>query len=75
MSTSGWESTRRPLTSLAGGVSSTVRDLAQWVRLELRNGVFNRESLIAPEALAATHVPLMTRGKNLWCALFLILRP
>lgn len=48
----------------AGGVSSTVTDLVQWVRLELRNGTFNREPLIAPEALAATHVPLMRRGKN-----------
>ena len=48
----------------AGGVSSTVRDLAQWLRLELRNGVFDGKPLIAPEALAATHVPLMTRGKN-----------
>jgi CubicO group peptidase (beta-lactamase class C family) len=48
----------------AGGVSSTVRDLAQWLRLELRNGIFNRAPLIAPAALAATHEPLMTRGKN-----------
>jgi len=48
----------------AGGVSSTVRDLAQWVRLELRSGTHDGRPLIAPEALAQTHVPLMTRGKN-----------
>lgn len=48
----------------AGGVSSTVTDLVKWVRLELRNGTFDGKPLIAPEALAATHVPLMTRGKN-----------
>jgi CubicO group peptidase (beta-lactamase class C family) len=48
----------------AGGVSSTVRDLSQWVRLELRNGVYDGKPLIAADALAQAHVPLMTRGKN-----------
>ncbi len=48
----------------AGGVSSTVRDLSQWLRLELRNGVYDGKPLIAADALAQTHVPLMTRGNN-----------
>ncbi|KUM24960.1 serine hydrolase [Mesorhizobium loti] len=48
----------------AGGVSSTARDLAQWVRLVLGNGVYDGRHLIAADALDQTHVPLMTRGKN-----------
>lgn len=49
----------------AGGVSSTARDLAQWVRLLLGNGAYAGKTLIAAEALNQTHVPLMTRGRNL----------
>jgi CubicO group peptidase (beta-lactamase class C family) len=48
----------------AGGVSSTVRDLAQWLRLELGNGMYGGKRLIAADALDQTHVPLMTRGNN-----------
>lgn len=48
----------------AGGVSSTARDLSQWVRLVLGNGVYDGKPLIAADALAETHVPLMTRGRN-----------
>ncbi len=48
----------------AGGVSSTARDLAQWLRLLLGNGVYAGKTLIAADALDQTHVPLMTRGKN-----------
>lgn len=48
----------------AGGVSSTVRDLAQWLRLELGNGVYDGKRLIAGSALDQTHVPLMTLGNN-----------
>lgn len=48
----------------AGGVSSTVRDLAEWMRLELGNGVWNGEPIIAPSALAATHAPLFWRGPD-----------
>ncbi len=48
----------------AGGVSSTVRDLAQWVRLVLSNGVYAGKTLIAADAMNQMHVPLMTRGRN-----------
>lgn len=48
----------------AGGVSSTARDLSEWMRLELGNGVYAGNTLISEEAIAQTHVPLMTRGKN-----------
>ena len=48
----------------AGGVSSTARDLSQWVRLVLGDGVYAGKTLIAADALDQTHVPLMARGSN-----------
>jgi CubicO group peptidase (beta-lactamase class C family) len=48
----------------AGGVSSTARDLAQWMRLILGDGVYAGNTLIAADALDQTHVPLMARGRN-----------
>jgi CubicO group peptidase (beta-lactamase class C family) len=50
--------------SPAGGISSTARDLAQWMRLELAHGWRDGESLIAEEAIGRTHVPLMERGHH-----------
>jgi CubicO group peptidase (beta-lactamase class C family) len=50
--------------SPAGGVSSTARDLAEWMRLELGLGKFQGKQLIAADALAETHKPLMSIGKN-----------
>jgi CubicO group peptidase (beta-lactamase class C family) len=41
----------------AGGVSSTVRDMVQWLRLQLGNGKYNGQQLIAEEALDETHRP------------------
>lgn len=43
--------------SPAGGVSSTARDLAQWVRLQLGQGAFNGSQLIPAEAVAPAHRP------------------
>lgn len=48
----------------AGGATSSVRDLAQWMRLELAQGNFAGEPHISADALAATHEPLMSRGVN-----------
>ena len=48
----------------AGGVSSTARDLAQWLRLELGNGKFNGEQVIKSDAIAVTHDPLTFRNTN-----------
>ncbi|PZV39594.1 serine hydrolase [Mesorhizobium kowhaii] len=48
----------------AGGVSSTARDLSQWVLLILGDGVYAGKTLIAADALGQTHVPLIARGKN-----------
>ena len=39
----------------AGGVSSSARDLAQWVRLQLDGGKWNGKQLIDATALAETH--------------------
>jgi CubicO group peptidase (beta-lactamase class C family) len=50
--------------SPAAGVSSTARDLTQWLKLEINNGRFDGRQLIAEDALAATHRPLIDRGLN-----------
>lgn len=48
----------------AGGVSSSARDLAQWMRLELGAGAIGGRRLVDEEALEQTKVPLMARGNN-----------
>ncbi len=50
--------------SPAGGASSTARDLAKWVHLQLGNGKFDGKQLIKEDALEPTHAPLVDRGKN-----------
>jgi CubicO group peptidase (beta-lactamase class C family) len=50
--------------SPAGGVSSTARDLAQWMRLELAKGRYAGEELIDEDAIAQTHAPHMDRGNH-----------
>jgi CubicO group peptidase (beta-lactamase class C family) len=47
--------------SPAGGVSSTVRDLAQWLRLQLGNGMLDGVKVIDADALAETHRPQIFR--------------
>ena len=48
----------------AGGVSSSVRDLAEWMRLELGHGSYAGRPLIDRAAIEATHVPLVSRGAS-----------
>ncbi len=43
--------------SPAGGVSSTARELAQWVRLQLGQGRFEGNQLIPAAVLAPMHLP------------------
>jgi CubicO group peptidase (beta-lactamase class C family) len=50
--------------SPAGGVSSSARDLAQWLRLQLGNGNFEGEQVISEAALAETHLPHIISGAN-----------
>lgn len=43
--------------SPAGGASSSARDMAQWLRLQLGGGTFEGKQLIASKALNETHRP------------------
>jgi CubicO group peptidase (beta-lactamase class C family) len=43
--------------SPAGGVSSSVRDLTRWMRLQLGNGVFEGRRIVGAAPLAETHRP------------------
>ena len=45
----------------AGGVSSSARDLAQWVRLQLAGGAYNGEQIVQEAALEETHKPAVCR--------------
>jgi len=48
--------------SPAGGVSSTARDLGQWLRIQLGGGKLGSKEIVAPVALAQTHQPAIARG-------------
>lgn len=50
--------------SPAGGVSSSVRDLAQWMRLELADGVFDGKRMIADAAFDRSRRMQMPLGNN-----------
>jgi CubicO group peptidase (beta-lactamase class C family) len=43
--------------SPAGGVSSSARDLAQWLRLQLAGGSYNGQQIVDQAALEETHKP------------------
>lgn len=43
--------------SPAGRVSSSVNDLAKWLRLQLAGGKFDGDQIVAEEPLAASHLP------------------
>ena len=48
----------------AGSASSSVRDLAEWLRLQLAEGKWNGQSIVAADALKETHSPQIERGKD-----------
>jgi CubicO group peptidase (beta-lactamase class C family) len=50
--------------SPAGGVSSSVNDVARWMRLQLANGKFDGKQVVDEKALAETHHPHMLTGFN-----------
>jgi CubicO group peptidase (beta-lactamase class C family) len=55
-----WEPryTRQPdAQSPAGGASSSVADMARWLRLQLANGKFNGEQVVEEKALIQTRCP------------------
>jgi CubicO group peptidase (beta-lactamase class C family) len=46
----------------AGGVSSSARDLAEWVRLQLNGGKWNSRQIVDANALAETHKSQVCRN-------------
>jgi CubicO group peptidase (beta-lactamase class C family)/pimeloyl-ACP methyl ester carboxylesterase len=50
--------------SPTGGVSSSVNDVAKWMRLQLANGKFDGKQIVNNDALAETHHPHMLTGFN-----------
>ncbi len=46
----------------AGGVSSSARDLAEWVRLQLSGGTWNGKQIVDANVLAETHKPQVCRN-------------
>jgi CubicO group peptidase (beta-lactamase class C family) len=48
----------------AGGVSSSARDLAEWVRLQLNQGEWNGKHMVDASALAETHKPQVCRAAS-----------
>src|SRR5256714_7635502 len=50
--------------SPTGGVSSSVNDVAKWVRLQLANGKFDGRQIVSEKPLAETHHPHMLTGFN-----------
>ncbi|MBN9021931.1 MAG: serine hydrolase, partial [Rhizobiales bacterium] len=55
---------RRPdAQSPAGGMSSTVRDMANWMVLQLNDGMFEGRQVVDAAALATTHQPQIVKGK------------
>lgn len=48
----------------AGAASSSVRDLAEWLRLQLADGRWNGERIVAAQALKETHSPQIKRGAD-----------
>src|SRR5205809_4372216 len=48
--------------SPTGGVSSSVNDVAKWMRLQLANGKFNDKQVVDKAALAETHHPHVLTG-------------
>ncbi len=56
---------RRPdAQSPAGGVSSTVQDIANWMILQLNEGRFEGQQVVDADALVATHLPQIVRGSG-----------
>jgi CubicO group peptidase (beta-lactamase class C family) len=48
----------------AGAASSSVRDLAEWLRLQLSSGGWNGKQIVASDALKQTHSPQIAIGRD-----------
>lgn len=51
--------------SPAGGVSSTAKDMARWLQLQIGTGKFDGRQLIKSEVLLETHTPQIVSGTNM----------
>jgi len=59
------KNTRQPdAQAPAGGASTTLNDIAQWLRLQVGAGQFEGKQLVAAEALAETHQPQFVFNLN-----------
>lgn len=48
----------------AGSASASVRDVAEWLRLQLAGGMWDGQSIVAADALEETHTPQIQRGTD-----------
>jgi CubicO group peptidase (beta-lactamase class C family) len=48
----------------AGAASSSIRDVAEWLRLQLGNGTWEGQCIVAPDALDETHSPQIQKGTD-----------
>ena len=59
------KNTRQPdAQAPAGGASTTLNDIAQWLRLQVGEGKFEGQQIVSTEALAETHQPQFVFGIN-----------
>lgn len=66
----------RPAPRSGGGIYSTVRDMAQWLKLQLAEGTYEGRQLLKPETVSEMHalqfsIPISSRPKdNVYAAHF-----
>lgn len=48
----------------AGSASASVRDVAEWLRLQLAGGTWEGQSIVARDSLKETHSPQVQKGTN-----------
>jgi len=57
----------------AGSLSCSIKDMGNWLRFQLNEGVFNGQQIVSSQSLAETHTPLIYVGSDqdteLWYAL------
>jgi CubicO group peptidase (beta-lactamase class C family) len=57
----------------AGSLSCSIKDMGNWLRFQLNEGVFNGQQVVSSQSLAETHTPLIYIGTEsdteLWYAL------
>lgn len=46
----------------AGSINSNVKDMAQWIKLQMNEGLFDGERIVSQDMLATLHMPHMVGG-------------